>query len=205
MKKHYFPVVSGLLLAFALVAFSDNLFTDVRQPSNFDPKFVVHGLFWLAWLTIFTVQANLARFGNLRLHRRLGVAAMLTAVGVISSTLWVFVAVWKGWTAMTPEVKANRIFLPCFALCVWLAWRNRRRPDWHKRLLYVGTLFVQLPVLDRAAGHFPVPWEAFMLVVWNGFFLSLFAYDRLVDRRIHPVTRAGFGWFYGVWVLAHWI
>jgi hypothetical protein len=35
----YFSIVSTLLLLLSIVAFSDNLFTDVGQPSNRDPKF----------------------------------------------------------------------------------------------------------------------------------------------------------------------
>jgi hypothetical protein len=41
----YFSIVSVLLLFLSVVAFSDNLFTDVGQPSNRDPKLIVHGLF----------------------------------------------------------------------------------------------------------------------------------------------------------------
>ncbi len=202
MQQYYFSAVSALLLILAVIGFSDNLFTDVRQPSNSDPKFVVHGLFWFAWLGIFTAQTSLVRVGDIRRHRRLGVAGMLVAIGVTLSTLYVFAAVWNGWDAMPVHVKANRLFLPCFSLCVFLAWRNRRRSDWHKRLLYIGTVFVQLPILDRTANHFPVPWEAFMLVVWNGLLLSLFAYDWAVGKRIHPATWIGFVGFYAVWTMS---
>lgn len=202
MIKNYFVIVGALLVTLSVIGFSDNLLTDIGQPSNRDPKFVVHGLFWFAWLGVFVAQAALVRRGDLRLHRRLGVLGFGAAVGVVLSTLFVFVAVWRGWSVMPVHVKATRMFLACYALCVYLAWRNRRRPDWHKRLNYVGTLFVLLPILDRAAGHLPVPWGAFMLVTWNGFFVSLFAYDFAVAKRIHPVTWAGFGWFYVVWLLA---
>jgi hypothetical protein len=193
---------SLLLLTLSIIAFSDNLFTDIDQPSNFDPKFVVHGMFWLAWLGIFAAQALLARSGNWRLHRRLGVAGFLAAIGVTLSTFVIFAAVWKGWDAMPPEVKANRILLPGYALCVLLAWRWRRHGDWHRRLSYVGTLFVLLPILDRASRRFGVSPEAFILVVWNGLFISLFAYDLAARRRIHPVSWGGFACFYGVWTLA---
>jgi hypothetical protein len=33
----------------SIAAFSDNLFTNIGQPSNRDPKFIIHGLFGLAW------------------------------------------------------------------------------------------------------------------------------------------------------------
>ena len=80
-RGKYFAITSGLLLFLSLAAFSDNLLTDVGQPSNRDPKFVVHGLFGLAWYVLLVVQANLGRTRQWRLHRRLGVAAFVVALG----------------------------------------------------------------------------------------------------------------------------
>ena len=45
----YLSITSALLLFLGVVAFSDNLLTDVAQPSNRDPKFIIHSLFGLAW------------------------------------------------------------------------------------------------------------------------------------------------------------
>lgn len=204
LRRLYFPVASVLLLLLTLIGFSDNLLTDVGQRSNRDLKFVVHGLFCLAWMLVFAVQANLVRVRNIRVHRQLGTAAMVIAAGTALSTLYVFIAVWKGWDRMHVYGQANRLLLPCFVLLVILGYLNRRRPDRHKRLLYLATLFMMEPVLSRALDPF-IPfwgdmpeaeidriWLVFFLLVWNGFFLSLFAYDRIVDRRVHPVTGYGY-------------
>lgn len=51
LEKNYFSAVTGLILALSIWAFSDNLIWDIGQPSNRDPKFVIHGLFWLAWMS----------------------------------------------------------------------------------------------------------------------------------------------------------
>lgn len=146
----YFSIVSVLLLVLSVVAFSDNLFTDIGQPSNSDPKFVIHGLFGLAWYVLLATQANLVRVGNLRLHRRLGVATFLMAIGLTLSTLYIFIVLWNGWSNMAAEVRANRLFLPGFAAFLALAWMRRRQPDWHKRLVLTGTFFMLGPVLARA-------------------------------------------------------
>lgn len=214
MKKLYFPAVSLVVLALTLVGFQDNLFTDVGQPSNSDPKFIIHGLFCLAWPMVFAVQANFVRTGNLRLHRQLGATGLVVAAGVVLSTLYVFVAIWNGWGAMAADAKANRLLLPAFLACVWLAWSMRTRPDWHRRLLLVGTLYMLGPVLMRASiltDPF-VPHETeeellratfgFTAVVWNALFLSLFAYDLATLRRVHRVTVAGYGLFWAIWVVA---
>lgn len=215
----YFSITSVLLLVLSVVAFSDNLFTDVGQPSNRDPKFIVHGIFGLAWYVLLATQANLVRVRNLRLHRKLGIATFLVAVGVTLSTLWIFVVVWKGWNAMGPEVRANRLLLPGYAACLWLAWRWRAQSDRHKRLVFTGTFFMLGPVLSRVYDPLVVSWmeplfpeftrrfdEAGFLVfffgAWIGFFVSLALYDWKTLRRVHAVTSAGFAWLALAWLLS---
>ncbi len=214
MRTAYFPLASLLLLALTLVGFGDNLFTDIGQPSNSDPKFVVHGLFCLAWMMVLAAQSFLARAGNLRTHRRLGVAASLIAVGVTLSTLYVFWAVWTGWGEMSPTVRANRLLLPSYVVFVLLGYRNRLRPDWHKRLMLVSTFFMMGPVISRTFHPLAVPFmggwnesriEAafipYFVLLWIGLFASLFAHDWRSIARVHQVTGWGFLWFGAVWAI----
>ncbi|RYY23889.1 MAG: hypothetical protein EOP62_18525 [Sphingomonadales bacterium] len=214
IRRTYFPAMGLILLALTLTGFSDNLFTDVGQASNSDPKFIVHGLLCGAWIILFFVQTCLIARGNARLHRKLGIAGMVIAVGVALSTIWVFVAVWKGWAAMNMEAQANRLLLPSYALFVALGLRNRTRPDWHRRYLLAGTLFMLGPVLGRAFDPLVVPFlggwtepqidAAFMpifLGIWFALFASLFAYDAMVLRRIHPVTAGATLWFGAIWAI----
>jgi hypothetical protein len=208
----YFSNVSVLLLILSIVAFSDNLFTDVGQPSNRDPKFVIHGIFGLAWYVLLATQANLVRVRNLRLHRKLGIATFIVAIGVTLSTLCLFVVLWKGWPNMEPDVRANRLLLPGYAVCLLLAWRLRARSDWHKRLIFVGTFFMLGPVLDRIYDPLVMSWAKPMFPLlytkqvdeigflvfrwgcWIGFFLSLAFHDWRTLRRVHRVTLAGGAW-----------
>lgn len=215
-KGRYFFVVAALILfALTLVAFWDNLVTDVGQASNHDPKFIVHGLFCGAWVTILVAQALLVRNQNVRLHRKLGIAGLLIAAGVTLSTIWVFWAVWKGWAAMSPDVRANRLFLPAYALFVALAYVNRRRPEWHKRYIFAGTLFMLQPILDRVYDPLLVPFmtgltekqidaafQPIIFAIWLAFFAALFVYDAMVIRRIHRVTAGALAWFAVAWTVA---
>jgi hypothetical protein len=189
LKQWYFSVVSTLTLALTLVGFSDNLFTNIGQPSNSDPKFIAHGLFCLAWMIVFAAQVNLARRGSFRLHRKLGVAGMLIAIGVVFSTTYVFVMVWKGWDAMGVLARGNRILLPGFAVCVLLAWLHRRRGDWHKRLVYVATLCMLEPVLSRAFDPLVVSWMEPLFPVFT---------ERMGDLGFLSLPRCGLGWVLSV-------
>lgn len=218
-RSLYFSVTSALLLFLSVAAFSDNLFTDIGQPSNRDPKFVIHGVFGLAWYVLLVIQANLVRVRNLRVHRKLGIATFIVAIGVTLSTLYIFIVVWKGWANMTPEVRTNRLFLVGYATCLLFAWLRRAQSDWHKRLIFSATFFMLGPVLSRAYDPLFVSWidplfpaytarvdeVAFLVFFWGlwiGFFLSLARYDWSLLRRIHPVTVAGFAWFALTWLLS---
>ena len=206
MRKNYFFWTSLFLLFLSVFAFSDNLFYDVKQESNSDPKFIIHGLFFLAWFIILVIQTGYIRKGNYKAHRALGIAGMLIGLGVIISTFYVFVAVYKGWTVMPFFVKANRLFTTSFAILILLAYLNRKHGIKHKRYIYVGTLYVLGPVLDRVAGKLMINTDAgtivFNTIIWNVLFISLFVYDWRTLKKIHPISWVGCIWFYVVWVLS---
>jgi hypothetical protein len=212
-RSRYFSIASGLILLLSLWSFSDNFIWNVGQPSNSDPKFIIHGLFCLAWMLALFIQASLIPAGRVQLHRKLGIAGFLAAAGVALTTVWIFVVNWKGWEAMPFYIQANRLQLPTFAVLVWLGYLNRRRPDWHKRLVFAATLFVLEPILSRAFdplnplllrftdAQVDFAWWIFFVATWSGFWLSLLAHDWKTLRRIHPVTAWSFAWFVAIWII----
>ncbi len=211
----YFSVAACAMLALTLVGFGDNLFTNVGQPSNFDPKFIAHGLTSLAWMVLLVVQSTLIGAGNTRLHRKLGLAGLIIALGVTLSTLYLFVVLWKGWDHMGAEARANRLLLPAYALLVGLAFANRHRPAQHKRLILLGSFCMLGPVLARTFDPLFVPfiegwpesaietmfWPYF-LGIWSAFFASLLAYDVATMRRPAAVTLGGIALFAACWLIA---
>ena len=206
MRKNYFFWVSILLLFLSVFAFSDNLFYDVKQESNSDLKFIIHGLFFLAWFIILVIQTGYIRKGNYKAHRSLGMIGMLVGLGVIISTFYFFVELYEGWSVMPFQVKANRILTTSFALLFLLSFLNRKNGVKHKRYIYVGTLYVLGPVLDRVVGKLmsvksltgPVIFET---IIWTALFVSLFIYDWRTLKRIHPISWIGCIWFYMVWLI----
>lgn len=201
-----------LLVILSVYAFSDNLFTDVGQKSNRDPKFIIHGFFCFAWFITFLFQVNFVRKLQYKQHIRIGLAGMLAATGVFITTLYIFIVIFKGWNLMSPEVKANRLFLPGYAVMVYLGYRYRKQPAAHKRYIYIATLFMLGPILSRAMGHSfldsmivsDLAWDITLMGFWTSFVISLLIFDRVVLKRIHPVTAAGTGYYLLTWVLA-WI
>ena len=70
-----FPVFVGLIWIVILMGFVPEVI-DQLQKHEFDYPIVthVHAFTFIAWLILLTVQAVLIRSGNVRLHRRLGIA-----------------------------------------------------------------------------------------------------------------------------------
>jgi hypothetical protein len=204
MRKNYFFATSLLMLLVSLVAFSDNLITDVGQKSNSDPKFIIHGLFCFAWFLIVVIQTGFIRSNNYKAHMRLGIAGIIAALGVFVSTVYIFVVIYKGLDAMSPVVKANRIMMLSFALFVWLGYRHKKNAVWHKRLMYVATLYMfGFPVLDRFAGRMHIDnVELFTIIVPCLLFLSLFIYDWIALKKLHPISWLAFGWLLCIWAFA---
>lgn len=210
MKKYYFLVVSIILLLLSLVAFSDNLITDVGQKSNSDPKFIIHGLFCFAWFIILVIQTNLIKKGNYKAHRRLGIAGLIAAAGVFITTLYIFIVIYKGWEHMLPNVRANRLLMLGFAVLVTQAYRKRKKTDEHKRLIFLAAFYMLGPILGRVIGNSfldsmiedDITYDFTFFGAWSSFFISLFIYDRVVIRRIHRVTYLGTLLFCCIWAIS---
>lgn len=217
-SRDYYFGISVVILLLSVWGFSDNLFWDVGQPSNSDPKFIVHGLFCLAWMVMLVVQTSLVRQRNVRLHMKLGLLGMAIAAGVTISTVYVFVVIWSGWENMAPFVKANRILFASYSICVVAAFLNRRRPDWHKRLMIVATLFMMEPILSRVFGTMEMTvlrgmtdsqldlyWYFVVFALWGALFASLLWHDLKTLKRVHPVSICGAGWVVAVWIAVQFI
>lgn len=202
MKKNYFFVAGIILLLLSLIAFSDNLITDVGQESNSDPKFIIHGIFMFAWFIIFVVQSKFIQKGSYNAHITWGIAGMIAAIGVIISTIFIFVSIYEGWDKLPFFAKANRFFLPSFALLVGLGYFKRKDTVKHKRLIYLATLYMLGPILDRASEHLYLDVYIFNPIIWNSLFISLFIYDWITLRIIHRISYLGFLWFYVVWAIS---
>lgn len=201
VEKAYFPVVGVFLLALSLVAFSDNLFTDIGQPSNREPRFIIHGLFALVWFTLLAVQPNLIATGNVKLHRKLGVLGAIAAAGLVLTTGYLQTLHYFRNEGLSGLALINSIMAAAFAVCVSFAIANRSRPELHKRLMMIGTFLILEPLASRAAGHLGLSPMSTVPLVWLVLFLSLIVRDRIVLGRFTKLPFAGFAFLIAVLIL----
>jgi hypothetical protein len=189
-------------LHYLFFAFSDNLITDVGQKSNSDPKFIIHGLFCFAWFTVLVFQTFYIRKGDYQTHKRVGMVGGWIAAGVFISTVYVFVVIFESWEETWFVAKANRFFMAGYAILIVLAFINKAEGTKHKRYIYLATIYMLGPILDRVAGKMDFDEILFNSIVWNLLFISLFRYDWITLQRIHPISLIGYLWFYVVWAIA---
>ena len=203
LKNSYFQIVSTLLLVLSVIAFSDNLITDVGQESNGDPKFIIHGLFMFAWFGTFVTQAFLIARKKYDVHIKWGKIGFVLSIGVFLSTLYVFIAIFKGWDAMEPFVKANRLLMLSFAVFLMLAYIYRNNRVKHKRFIFWAIALPIEPIIGRVSEVFQIDnWELFYVIFWHAFFISFFAYDWQTLKKVHPISWVGLTWFYIAWAIS---
>ena len=134
---------------------------------------------------------------------RFGRIGFVLAIGVFLSTLFVFIAVYKGWDAMEPFVRVNRLLMLSFATFILLAYIFRKNTIKHKRFIFWAIVLPIEPIMGRVSDFFLIDnWMLFYFIVWHTLFASFFIYDWLTIKRIHAISWIGFAWFYVSWFIS---
>ncbi|HSN21639.1 MAG TPA: hypothetical protein VLS49_13230 [Usitatibacter sp.] len=160
---------------------------------------VVHGVVMTAWFTLFIVQARLVATGRTATHRKLGVAGIALALGVLVLGTELGIASARAGVAPVPGI-SPLVFLVMpigemvvFAILVTAGIALRRRPAYHKRLMLLASVAMLTPAMARLslrllpAGGPPIFFGLADLVI-----LGCIAYDTARNRRLHPAFAWGF-------------
>lgn len=158
-----------------------------------------HGIVYLAWCAMLPVQAALASRA-FSLHRALGIGSLaLAAAMAFTGFLVIGVKVHEAlngegpdfWKAFGVPITADLlIFLGFYAA----ALLNRRRPDWHKRLMIVAAATVISAATWRLwVGAFGFhDWAMPAALASTKIFILAGAFHDLASRRtVHPAWRIG--------------
>ena len=186
----------------------------------------VHGFVFSCWIALLVAQAALISTRRPSLHRRVGAMSVALAAGVVVTgvavELFATPSLAGNWQAVNGllastlfliETSANHIL---FGLLVAAAFRWRKRPEIHKRLMVLATLAIMPAAVARVLDEFgwPIsigpfgfeapdfglvglvmpPWLAqagFLNLIVAPFFAALAAYDLASLRRVHTATALG--------------
>lgn len=160
----------------------------------------IHGAVMSSWLVLFFLQACLISARRVDLHRRLGLVGVVIAVLVVimgSTTTFNAAAREVGQhsdeaTARITVLGLELMQMALFAALVGAAIWMRRRPDFHKRLMLLGTACMMPSAFSRIPVNltFMVSNMLSILILFNLFVLVCASIDTLRNRRLHPA----YGW-----------
>ena len=117
---------------------------------------MAHGAAFTGWIALLIIQTGLIARGHRDIHRKLGVlGACLAALMVVLGLVLALDALRHGFTPPGGPPPATFFAVPVgdmigFVALVGLGVANRRRLDWHKRYMLMGTAML----LDAAAARF---------------------------------------------------
>lgn len=187
---------AGAIAALMLVGFPFDAEHFVFHPVAPRPAILFwHALVATLWMVTYFTQALLIPAGKLAWHRRLGWLGAGLALAMPPLGIATALAMRRFDLAHFPSSDPARDLsflaapladIVAFTPCAWLGIAMRKRPDWHRRLMYLSTA----AIAEAGFGRIPIPGMA------NWFFLGNFvlygltiANDIRLDGRIHPVNR----------------
>lgn len=156
----------------------------------------VHAAMFTGWIFLLIAQTSLVAAGQVRWHRRLGVAGFCLAcamviVGCLAATDGILRGGPPGFDPLAFYYNLLSTVLIGFPLLVYLAFRFRFNPPAHKRLILIATLVL----VDAAIIRWPILWIAesslMTSAVVYSFLLLMIAYDLWSTRRVHLATLWG--------------
>jgi len=195
VERVFYSGMAVLLSVCVFIGFAPTYFMAglLRAPLP-SPILHVHGAAFTLWMVLFIVQAALISTHRVNWHRSLGTVAfclppLMIVLGVIAAIDALHRGVQIG--PLDPAVSAAipLIGIVAFAIVIYAAWRARRRPDAHKRLILIATM----GLVAAAFGRFPwarigLPPAAGAVTGLGVLIFLLVVYELIVFRRIHRST-----------------
>lgn len=195
IERIFYTGMSVLLCVCVYIGFSPTYFQAgmLRAPLP-SPVLHIHGAVFTLWMLLFVVQAAFISARRVSWHRSFGtVAFCLPPVMVVLGIFAAIDALHRG-VQIGPLDPAVSFPIPAvgiigFTIIIYAAWRARRRPDAHKRLILIATM----DLVAAAFGRFP--WDSIGLPPAAGavtglgvLLLILSLYDVITIRRLHRST-----------------
>jgi hypothetical protein len=194
-ERIFFGGMAILLCAMVVYGFFRTYFGVgmLRAPLP-SPILHIHGAAFTLWMILYLIQSALISVRRVAWHRAFGTVAfclppLMVVLGVIAAVDALHRGVRIGTLDPAESLSIPLLGITCFSFVIFAAWRARRRPDAHKRLILIATI----ALTDAALGRFP--WDQIGLSPAAGavaglglVILLVIAYDLITLRRIHRST-----------------
>jgi hypothetical protein len=195
VERIFFGGMAILLCVVVIIGFAPTYFMAglIHAPLP-SPILHYHGAAFTLWMILFLIQSVLISAKRVAWHRSFGtIAFCLPPIMIVLGTIAGIDALARG-VMIGPLDPSTSLSIPllgiaCFAILIFAAWRARRRPDAHKRLIVIATI----DLAGAAFGRFP--WDKIGLPPAAGavtgiglMCLLVIGYDLFALHRIHRST-----------------
>ena len=204
VNSRFYISMGFLLILLSILGFTPFVYERFASGGHMSPALAVHAVAFFSWLCLFCYQASQVRARNLKRHMALGKASVLLAAVMVVGSLVVTNDIFdQRSSSATPFSPEQFIMLPLmdialFAAYYGLAFRARKTPDVHKRLMLLAGIMMMDPATGRlglALGFPPIG-----LLFHFGLIVALCVYDRRSLGHIHKVS-----WIAGLVLAARYV
>ena len=190
----FFTGMSLVMLATVFAGFAPSYFLAGMMRAHLaSPILHVHGAAFSAWVVLLIVQSVLVASHRIKIHQWLGfgvfaLGAFMVVLGTLAAT-----------DSMVRHLTEDRIGseefyivslseMMVFGVLLVLAYRARRRPAEHKRLIYIATTTLMGAAIFRLPMHWVHARLHVVCLLMYCFLAILAAYDYWSTRKVNRAT-----------------
>ena len=191
LKRNFYVGMAWLIAAIVLGGFAPTIDARLFHPPAPRPIILyVHAAVFTAWVGFFVVQTALVGRRNVKLHRTLGCWGV--ALGSTMPLLGLATAIVLDREGRHDDDTAAFLAISCydmlaFAVAFALAVRWRKKPELHRRLMFIASCGLTSAAIARL-----LPADASIVWIYVGVDLLILlgvACDLLVAKRVHLTYR----------------
>jgi hypothetical protein len=191
LDRYFYFAMSLLVAAIVVWGFSHTVDQNLFHASPPRPLILwFHGAAFSGWIAFFIFQSALVRTGNVKVHRFFGWfgAALATVMVPLGVTTAIVMGRFDLYQLHQSDVHSFLIIpfydMFAFAILIGLAIAWRKKPELHRRLIFIATC----SLLDAAFARIDYLFDHNLFVACLDVVIALgIVRDLLVDRRIHRV------------------
>ncbi|MDB5701337.1 MAG: hypothetical protein JWL66_1536 [Sphingomonadales bacterium] len=196
-RQSVFYLTMALTIAALMVAgLSYDIPKYVLHPTVHRPFLLgIHSAVFVAWMVLYVLQSVLIYTRNVRWHRSLGwfglaLAIIMPPLGIATSlvmrrfNLSVFPSTDYPLDLAFLAAPLSEIW--AFTVCAWIGIAMRKRPEYHRRLMFLSTA----SIAEAGFGRLPIPGMATWFFIGNlMFYAAAMVHDRMTIGHVHKVYR----------------
>jgi FtsH-binding integral membrane protein len=189
LNRYFYFSMSLLLAAIVVVGFSRTVNENLFHPAVPRPFILwIHGTAFAGWVAFFIFQSTLIRIHKVRWHRFFGwfgaaLATVMVPLGITTAIIMArFDTVQLHQTGADAFIAIPFYDMIAFGVIIALAVYWRKKPDVHRRLIFIATC----GLMDAPIGRFAFMFDNNLFFPCLDLLIILgVARDLLVDRRVH--------------------